>query len=393
LDWSEEFSHFTKTGFRPEDENADIYRQEFWKKLENEWIGMAGEGETPWLDENHATYDPFKEYKFTEENPVRNVENPLAEGKRRLEEGDLPSAVLFFEAAVQQQPENAEAWQLLGEIWKLSVSLYFLFWPPGTSQAENEQDPQAISALKKCVNLDAGNLKVWMTLAISFTNELYQAQACHALKMWLQHNPQYSSLLPPSSSSQRESLSFGSSFMSTALHEETTNLFLTAARQRQGDTMDPDIQAGLGVLFNLSGDFEKAVDCFRAAVSAEPTSALLWNRLGATLANNNKSEQAVSAYHKALRYSPGFTRCRYNLGISCINLKAYREAAEHFLTALNFQSQGRGPQDSKDVKTMSESIWNSLRVALNMMERSDLVSHIDSRNLTFLSSEFGIRSS
>ena len=89
--------------------------------------------------------------------------------------------------------------------------------------------------------------------------------------------------------------------MSTALHEETTNLFLTAARQKQEDTLDPDIQARLGVLFNLSGDFEKAVDCFRAAVAAEPTDALLWNRLGATLANNNKSEQAVSAYHKALR--------------------------------------------------------------------------------------------
>ena len=30
--------------------------------------------------------------------------------------------------------------------------------------------------------------------------------------------------------------------MSTALHEETTNLFLTAARQKQEDTLDPDIQ-------------------------------------------------------------------------------------------------------------------------------------------------------
>ena len=77
---------------------------------------MAREGETPWLDEYPATYDPFKEYKFTEENPLRHVDNPLEEGKRRLEEGDLPSAVLFFEAAVQQQPENAEAWELLGEI-------------------------------------------------------------------------------------------------------------------------------------------------------------------------------------------------------------------------------------------------------------------------------------
>ena len=74
---------------------------------------MSREGEHPWLDSTH--YDPFKEYKFTEENPVTNVDNPLEEGKKRLEEGDLPSAVLFFEAAVQQQPENTEAWQLLGD--------------------------------------------------------------------------------------------------------------------------------------------------------------------------------------------------------------------------------------------------------------------------------------
>ena len=98
---------------------------------------MAREGETPWLDENPAKYDPFKEYKFTEENPVKNVDNPLEEGKRRLEEGDLPSAVLFFEAAVQQEPENAEAWQLLGEIRKF-LSLYFL----------SSSSPQALHKLR-----------------------------------------------------------------------------------------------------------------------------------------------------------------------------------------------------------------------------------------------------
>ena len=51
---------------------------------------------------------------------------------------------------------------------------------------------------------------------------------------------------------------------------------------------------------------------------------LLWNRLGATLANGDRSQEAVEAYTKALELQPGFIRSRYNLGISCINLGAHR---------------------------------------------------------------------
>lgn len=45
------------------------------------------------------------------------------------------------------------------------------------------QDRQAIVALKKCLQLDPKNLTALMTLAASYTNENYQNQACHALKV------------------------------------------------------------------------------------------------------------------------------------------------------------------------------------------------------------------
>ena len=50
-----------------------------------------------------------------------------------------------------------------------------------------------------------------------------------------------------------------------------------------------------------------------------PQDAVLWNRLGATLANSGKPELAIDAYYKALKLNPHFVRARYNLGIRCVS--------------------------------------------------------------------------
>lgn len=63
---------------------------------------------------------------------------------------------------------------------------------------------------------------------------------------------------------------------------------------------------------------------------------LLWNRLGATLANGDRSEEAVEAYNKALELQPGFVRSRYNLGISFINMGAHRFVTERWACPGNY---------------------------------------------------------
>lgn len=66
---------------------------------------------------------------------MKDIENPFEKGREKLRNGDLPSAVLLFEAHVQQSPDSIEGWQYLG-----------------ISQAHNEQDMAAVAALEKWEN-------------------------------------------------------------------------------------------------------------------------------------------------------------------------------------------------------------------------------------------------
>ncbi|XP_023479114.1 PEX5-related protein isoform X8 [Equus przewalskii] len=329
---------------------------EFWDKMQAEWEEMARRN---WISENQEAQNQVtisaseKGYYFHTENPFKDWPGAFEEGLKRLKEGDLPVTILFMEAAILQDPGDAEAWQFLG-----------------ITQAENENEQAAIVALQRCLELQPNNLKALMALAVSYTNTGHQQDACEALKNWIRQNPKYKYLVKSKKGSPGLTRRMSKSPVDSSVLEGVKELYLEAAHQN-GDMIDPDLQTGLGVLFHLSGEFNRAIDAFNAALTVRPEDYSLWNRLGATLANGDRSEEAVEAYTRALEIQPGFIRSRYNLGISCINLGAYREAVSNFLTALSLQRKSRDQQQVPH-PAISGNIWAALRIALSLMDQPEL---------------------
>lgn len=130
----------------------------------------------------------------------------------------------------------------------------------------------------------------------------------------------------------------------------------------------------------------------------------MYNRVGATLANSGAAEEALQYYYRALELNPAYTRARFNLGISCINLRVctflcdcvrpsrfdrvlvqkYEEAINNILDALLLQdSDGvhQGPNMPGEKGVTSQALWESLKLSCMHMHRMDLSAFCDQQDL------------
>jgi peroxin-5 len=315
---------------------------------------------------DHEGFPVLDPYVFEENNkyldPSSSTLSPLAQAKQMLEENaSLSEVALLLEAAIQKGDLGEggyEAWILLGETRNM-----------------DEREEGGMKALTEGVRLaeEAGSTGAGMlSLAISYTNESFDRASHSMLLRWLRARfPDVS--IPPDAQEATTKSSWHS-------HDIVTEVFLNVARtQHAQGVIDPDVQLALGVLFYSNNAYDRARDCFEAALSIRPTDYLLWNRLGSSLSNGNKPEESLGAYREALMLHPTYTRAIYNVGVACLNIGAHKEAAEHFLSALSMQ---------ETTGEKSKQLLQTLRRAFLAMDRKDLADLTDENpNLDYYRTE------
>ncbi|WVO12844.1 hypothetical protein L204_100452 [Cryptococcus depauperatus] len=359
----EVFAHFNgQINYAHSDMGGGVGKHEEWAQLQN------GEEQ---LYKNTPTKPQLRGMRLGEnsERYLFHAKNPYAANRNEvihemlIHDSPTMKSVLELEARVQEIPTSHEAWYTLG-----------------LKQQENEREDQAILALSKVIQIEPTFRPAYLALAVSYTNENEGEAACTMLDRWInlgQNDQQFEAITEPDSRS--------------ALIERLINI-----ARRNPSQIDADVQVALGVLFNMVGgeDYMKAEDCFSAALAVRPNDWLLFNRLGATLANSGRSNEAIHYYNKALLLHPNFVRARFNLGISYMNLGQYPAAAQAIIDALRLQhadaSEAYGFEtDGKRAKGVTtESLWNNLRSACFYMNRQDLIKSIDERDLASMPLNF-----
>ncbi|KAJ3910324.1 hypothetical protein F5879DRAFT_1013201 [Lentinula edodes] len=325
-----------------------------WDKLQTDWekFEASTKGITPVVS-----------YQFQKNNPYLRGDS-LRMRHHSMHSDDRLETVLALEAAVQQDVSNASAWFELG-----------------VKQQEHERETQALQALKRATELDPSYLPGWLALAVSYTNDGRRLEAYEAIREWVLRNDDHRDIL-------QQHLSQHPSSEEATIQEKFKQLvqcLITMAQQSAFGQIDADIQIALAVLFNSNEEYGKAQDCFRAALSIRPDDWQLYNRVGATMANSGRAEEALEYYYRALDLNPAYVRARYNLGISCIQLKRYNEGALHILDALSLQdAEGvhdvEGFNDARGGIT-SNALWDSLKTACLHLQRVDLATLCDKRDV------------
>jgi len=90
--WADEFADMSESQLEQLAEAA-VYQQDFWKRLEGEWL--ADERQQAWVSELEE--EPRFEYEFSAENPLRDQHlDPLTEGRRKLAEGSISNYHFVF---------------------------------------------------------------------------------------------------------------------------------------------------------------------------------------------------------------------------------------------------------------------------------------------------------
>jgi tetratricopeptide (TPR) repeat protein len=201
------------------------------------------------------------------------MQDELAQAFRVHESGDLAAAARLYQSITTRDPQQAEAYHLLGVV-----------------HHQQGQSAKAVELINRAICLRPSMASYHSNLAEAYRALGQFARAVGSCKTALQLWPDFA-----------------------------------------------DARNNLGLALSALGRNEEAVEHFQAAVKLRPDDAQTHSNLGNALRALGKAEEALEHYRKAVELSPGLALVHTNLGQFLIDLGRAEEALPHCKQAVDLE--------------------------------------------------------
>ncbi len=199
------------------------------------------------------------------------------------EAGRLQIAEQIYRQILQVDPNQADAWNLLGLV-----------------HCPREYEV-AIDCFRHAIQLNGKTAAFHSNLGAALQSQGNLDEAVAAYRRALELNPDYADAL---------------SNLGTALKTQG-NLDEAVACYRRALELKPNHSKGLynlGAALQTQGNLDEAIACYRRALELNPDYAEALYNLGAALQTQGNLDEAVACHRRALERKPDYAEALYNLG-------------------------------------------------------------------------------
>ncbi len=255
--------------------------------------------------------------------------------------GHLPAAEQLYRQVLVANPNQADAWNLLGVV-----------------HVQRGRHDDGAECIRRALALRPGWAEAHYNLGWAYREQWKTAEAAACLRRAIELKPDYLEAHDALASVYQEQEKLD---QAVALHRRTielnpnyaaayNNLGVTLAAQGRVDEgvascrraleLKPDFPEAynnLGIVLKSQGKLDEAVACYRRGLQCRPDLAELHNNLGVALAAARNLDEAVECHRRAIELKPDYAEAHANLGAAFKDRGQLDEAVACYRRALQLK--------------------------------------------------------